>query len=116
MDDADYASIVSQVKNAEFNSEIARRIEELNQRHEAEQELAKARTEQSYKSELNKKQLELSAKEAEIARIKTEASSQLVRIQGEKDAEIARLKNQLENIEEKRMANSTWPYRRKKRE
>lgn len=102
VDDADYASIVSQVKNAEFNSEIARRIEELNQRHEAEQELAKARTEQSYKSELNKKQLELSAKEAEIARIKTEASSQLVRIQGEKDAEIARLKNQLENIEEKK--------------
>ena len=29
VDEADYASIVSQVKNAEFNDEVSRRIAEL---------------------------------------------------------------------------------------
>ena len=40
VDEANYASIVSQVKNAEFDAEIERRIKELNERHKAEQELA----------------------------------------------------------------------------
>lgn len=99
VDEADYASIVSQVKNAEFEVEIARRLSELNERHKAEQELATAKTEQSYQTQLNKKQLELGVKEAEIERLKAETESQLEKVKGEKDAEIARLKTQLENIE-----------------
>ena len=99
VDEADYASIVSQVKNAEFEAEIARRLNELNERHKAEQELATAKTEQSYQTQLNKKQLELGVKEAEIERLKVETESQLEKVKGEKDAEIARLKTQLENIE-----------------
>lgn len=99
VDEADYASIVSQVKNAEFDQEITRRLHEIDERHKAEQELATAKTEQSYQSQLNKKQLELSAKEAEIERLKTESNSQLEIIRGEKDSEIAQLKAQLDNIE-----------------
>lgn len=99
VDEADYASIVSQVKNAEFEAEIARRLSELNERHKAEQELATAKTEQSYQTQLNKKQLELGVKEAEIEKLKAETESQLEKVKGEKDAEIARLKTQLENIE-----------------
>lgn len=99
VDEADYASIVSQVKNAEFEAEVARRLSELNERHKAEQELATAKTEQSYQTQLNKKQLELGVKEAEIERLKAETESQLEKVKGEKDAEIARLKTQLENIE-----------------
>ena len=99
VDEADYASIVSQVKNAEFEAEIARRLNELNERHKAEQELATAKTEQAYQTQLNKKQLELGVKEAEIERLKAETESQLEKVKGEKDAEIARLKTQLENIE-----------------
>ncbi len=37
VDDTDYASIVNQVRNAEFNDEVARRIEELHKQQEAEQ-------------------------------------------------------------------------------
>jgi len=99
VDEADYASIVSQVKNAEFDREITRRLHEIDERHKAEQELATAKTEQSYQSQLNQKQLELSAKEAEIERLKTESNSQLEIIRGEKDSEIAQLKAQLDNIE-----------------
>jgi hypothetical protein len=45
VDEADYASIVSQVKNAEFDREITRRLHEIDERHKAEQELATAKTE-----------------------------------------------------------------------
>ena len=99
VDEADYASIISQVKNAEFDAEVERRLGELNERHKAEQELATAKTEQNYQTQLNNKQLELGALEAEMKRLKTEATSRLELIKGEKDAEIAQLKSQLERIE-----------------
>lgn len=72
VDEADYASIVSQVKNAEFEAELERRIAELSERHKAEQELATAKTEKSYQSMLSKKDLELRTKDAEIERLKNE--------------------------------------------
>lgn len=99
VDEADYASIVSQVKNAEFNAEVDRRLAELHERHKAEQELATAKTEQSFQKQLNNKELELSNKDAEISRLKSSVESELAKVKGEKDAEIARLKSQLENIE-----------------
>lgn len=99
VDEADYASIVSQVKNAEFEAEIALRLSELNERNRAEQELAAAKTEQSFQNKLNKKDIELGAKDAEIKRLCTETASQLEKVRGEKDAEIERLKNRLESIE-----------------
>lgn len=99
VDEADYASIVSQVKNAEFEAEIARRLSELNERNRAEQELAAAKTEQTFQSQLNKKNIELGAKDAEIKRLCTETASQVEKIRGEKDAEIERLKSRLETIE-----------------
>ena len=102
VDEADYASIVSQVKNAEFDAEVERRLGELNERHKAEQELATAKTEQNYQTQLNNKQLELGALEAEMKRLKTEATSRLELIKGEKDAEIAQLKSQLERIEDQK--------------
>ena len=85
VDEADYASIVSQVKNAEFEAEIARRLRELSERHRTEQELATAKTEQTFQSQLNKKELELGAKDAEIKRLQTETASQLEKVRGEKD-------------------------------
>ena len=38
VDEADYASIVNQVKNAEFNDEVSRRIEELHKQQQAEEQ------------------------------------------------------------------------------
>ena len=84
-DEADYASIVSQVKNAEFEAEIQRRLAEMNKRLTAEQQLATSRTEQSFQAQLSKKDLLL----------------------GEKDTEIERLKMQLQNIESKKQSELT---------
>lgn len=66
VDEADYASIVNQVRNDEFHAEVNRRLSELHERHKAETELATAKAEQSFLTRLNDKQMELNAKEAEI--------------------------------------------------
>ena len=107
VDEADYASIVSQVKNAEFDAEVDRRLAELHERHKAEQELATAKTEQSFQKQLSSKELELSNKDAEISRLKSSAESELAKVKGEKDAEIARLKSQLDNIEAQKKSELT---------
>ena len=107
VDEADYASIVSQVKNAEFDAEVDRRLAELHERHKAEQELATAKTEQSFQKQLSSKEVELSNKDAEISRLKSSAESELAKVKGEKDAEIARLKSQLENIEAQKESELT---------
>ena len=85
VDEADYAFIVSQVKTAEFEAEINHRLSELRERHKAEQELATAKTEQTFQSQLSKKELELGAKDAEIERLK----SQLAQIEAQKESELA---------------------------
>ncbi|MDD5993083.1 MAG: DUF2130 domain-containing protein, partial [Prevotellaceae bacterium] len=85
VDEADYASIVSQVKNAEFEAEIQHRLAEMNKRLTAEQQLATSRKEQSFQAQISKKDLLL----------------------GEKDTEIERLKMQLQNIESKKQSELT---------
>ena len=98
VDEADYASIVNQVKNTEFNEEVNRRIAELHEQHKAEQALATAKTEQTFQHQLSKKELELGAKDAEIERLKSEKESELTRLKSSLSAEIEVLKTQLENI------------------
>ena len=70
VDEADYASIVSQVRNAEFDGEVRRRITELHARQEAEQKAAKAEAEQQYQKKLFEKEQSLGAKDNEILRLK----------------------------------------------
>ena len=98
VDEADYASILSQVKNAEFEAEIERRLREMEARQLAEQALKSTQARQEFESRMNKKDLELSAKEAEISQLKASMQAMLAKLNGEKDQEIIRLKNQLENI------------------
>ena len=98
VDEADYASIVNQVKNTAFNEEVDRRIAELREQHKAEQALATAKTEQSFQHQLSKKELEIGAKDAEIERLKSEKESELTKLKSVLSAEIEVLKTQLENI------------------
>lgn len=98
VDEADYASIVNQVKNTAFNEEVDRRIAELREQHKAEQALATAKTEQSFQHQLSRKELEIGAKDAEIERLKSEKESELTKLKSALSAEIEVLKTQLENI------------------
>ena len=108
VDEADYASIVSQVKNAEFSAEVERRIAELHERQKAEQELATAKTEQSFQKQLNSKDLELNDKNAEIERLKSQLESiesmkksELTLALAEKDKTIAQLNSTIEQSDSK---------------
>ena len=80
VDEADYASIVNQVKGAEFDAEVNRRIAELHKQYEVEQQARDAQNGQAHLKEL-------SAKDKVI---------------GEKDGEILRLKGQIAAMDEKR--------------
>ena len=84
VDESDYASIVSQVKNAEFNDEVNRRLQELHQQHLAEQQSAEAKLEKEHQVELNEKAQEISKKELEISQLK----SNLKNIEQQKRSEL----------------------------
>ncbi len=75
VDEADYASIVNQVKNAEFDAELERRIAELHNRHKVEEQLATAKAEKQFQSELTKKDNALTEKESLIAQLRNELSA-----------------------------------------
>ena len=103
VDEADYASIVSQVKNAEFNEEVNRRLSELDKSHKVEQELAVTKAEQTFKEQLNRKQSELSEKDSEIERLKSQLKSfeaqkqsEMVTAMAQKEKEITQLKSTIE--------------------
>ena len=80
VDEADYAFILSQVKNQEFEAELRRRMTEIDSLHKAEQQLASAKKEAEIaqlRSRLeaiaaqkdSEKNLALAAKEQQIARL-----------------------------------------------
>ena len=89
VDEADYASIVSQVKNAEFDAEIQHRLYELSKSQEAERELALAKKDNeiaqlkatiqqgedklqlALMEERNKTQQEMQAKDTEILQLRS---------------------------------------------
>lgn len=85
VDEADYALIVNQVKNAEFNEEVARRVEELHKQHEFEISAAKAQVESKLQIELRKKEQELGKKESEISQVKSESAAEISRLKSELD-------------------------------
>ena len=108
VDEADYASIVSQVKNAEFNEEVNRRMQELHERHKAEELLAISQVEKDYQEALVKKELEIKEKEARIGLLNgklTEAEqtkkTELSLAIAEKDKEINSLKASINENESK---------------
>ena len=99
VDEADYASIVSQVKGAEFDAEVNRRISELHHQQEAEEKARTAKAEKAHQSELFKKDQAISEKDGEIARLKEQISAMGDRQKlavgtavADKDKEIAALK------------------------
>lgn len=112
VDEAGYASIVNQVKNAEFDAEINRRLAELHERHKAEEALVAAKAEQQYQQERSRQAQKLSEKEAEIVRLQTELGHAEEKKKGEislalaqKDQEIAALQASLnENDSRLKMA------------
>lgn len=98
VDEADYASILNQVKTKEIEAEVKRRMTETEERNKAELALVTTKTEQTFQNKLSQKEQELIQKAAEIERLKGEKDSELSRQKAEMSAEIANLKAKLEGI------------------
>ena len=112
VDEADYASIVNQVKTQEFDAEVKARLAEIRKQSEAEQEAEALKMGQAYQTKLNAKEMELSKKDNEIVRLQAQIDSFNQTKQLEINAErskanevIARLKSEIaQNADKVRVA------------
>ena len=112
VDGAQYAALLGQVKNQEFDAEVSRRVEELHQQILAEQKTATLEKEQDFQSQLHEKEQEIGKKNAEIAKleeqVKSIGQSKELEFSGQlsqKDIEIQELKNAISSKDnEKKMA------------
>ena len=75
IDDADYAQLLSQVKNAEFKAEVNSRVSELRSQWQSEQQAANMQAENAHQQALNDQEKKLQAREAEIQTLKERLSS-----------------------------------------
>lgn len=72
VDESDYAAILSQVRNQEFESEIQLRLNDIQKQNEAQHETATLKITQDFQGKLTQKDIELSKKEGEIERLKSQ--------------------------------------------
>ncbi len=103
VDEADYASIVSQVKTQEFDAEIEARLKEIMKQNKLQQEADSMKISQKYQEQLNSKEIELSRKENEIVQLQArlDGFDQAKQLEMETERaknkeEIARLKSIIE--------------------
>lgn len=75
VDEADYASIVSQVKDAEFETAVSRRVSEMLERQAAEQKARRAEDNIKIQQYIAQKDQLIAQRESEITRLKTEAAA-----------------------------------------
>ena len=86
VDESDYADIVNQVKNAEFESELNRRMKEAEKLSRMEKE-----------AELGKKDSEIARLQEQLKSIAMSKQLEFVEQMNAKDNEITRLKNEVAN-------------------
>ena len=108
VDEADYASIVNQVKTQEFEAEIKSRLEEIQKQNATKQEAEALKLSQEFQGQLNSKEIEISKKDSEIAMLQTQINSfnqtkqlELEAERSKMNEEIARLKSEIEQNENK---------------
>lgn len=89
VDEADYASIVSQVKNAEFHEEVERRLVEMSAKKDAENKASMAEAGKTFQEQIFKKDQTISEKDNEIARLKDKIELFEERKKAEVDAAVS---------------------------
>ena len=103
VDETDYAEIVQQVKSAEFNAELERRISEIRKSDEQAKELAaqkleirEAKARHQFEEKIASLKTELKAKDGELKAAVLEESLKSQKAIAAKDAEIAKIKSESE--------------------
>lgn len=101
VDEADYASIVNQVKNAEFEAEVERRIAEMSQRRKAEEELAAAQADAAFQKELHAKEDRIKDLENALSTAEQKKAAELAVALADKDKVIADLQSAVKDSDNK---------------
>ena len=103
VNEADYASIVNQIKNSEFESEVCKRLDELKAQQAAEQQVREVKSREEFSQKMLKKENELQAKEKELAILKDKLEGiedmkklEISQAISKKDMEISRLMSAIE--------------------
>ena len=97
IDESDYASIVKQVRDSEFNKEITLRDKEYQKDKENSIKLVQIELEKKYSNEINKKELTITNLQKELKLKDTNQELVLKNALSEKEKEIDVLNNKLEN-------------------
>ena len=91
VDEADYATLLSQVKNAEFDAELERRLHEMDARKAAEQELAAAKAAQEHQKEMNEKEVQIAALSNQMKSLEEQQKTAIALAVAEKEKTISDL-------------------------
>ena len=84
VNEADYASIVNQIKNVEFDAEVARRVQELEKQHNAERESWTLKAEKGFSERMKSVEKQLNEKEMTISNL----SEKLKNLETQKELEM----------------------------
>lgn len=115
VDESGYAQIVRQIRDKEFEKELKRREEDLEEKKNSDLEIIRIQQKEEINKALSDKQLELSEKDKIIEQLReqingkdTEKKLALSEVTSEKDREIEELKGRIKNSEtEKELAVSS---------
>lgn len=105
VDESNYASIVNQVRNAEFHSELEQRISELTEQNKAAQQAASALAEQKHQYQLNQKDSEIQSLKDKLKSAEEQKAMAIALALTEKDKTISELQNQI-NLNESNLQNA----------
>lgn len=99
VDEADYASILNQVKNDAFEAEVNKRLAELHKQQAIEQEAAILKSEQGLKEKLSAKDNEIAKLNERLNNITQTKQLEMNEQLSGKEAEITRLKEQINSLQ-----------------
>lgn len=99
IDEADYAAILNQVRNAEFEKELKRRESEMMAMFKAQSEADMERRMAEQHDEISKREAEIARLREQIATIATAKDLELERKLAERDARIAELNANVANVD-----------------
>jgi len=113
VDEASYASVVSQVRNKEFMAEVQRRAEELERQQQLQRQSDKLQSEQVFQRQLNEKDKELERRNAEIARLQEQMKSvaqskqaEMEKLLSAKDAQLNQKEMEIAQLEEQKQGET----------
>ncbi len=95
VDESGYAAIVKQVRDIEFSKEIQSRESQFESEKESAVQLAKLEAEKLFNEKLSKKDAEIAELKSEISTEQISKRAEITETIAEKDKEIAELKNKL---------------------